>query len=174
MKLRRLILGMVLGMLALPVMGTALAQDADGGAFPLVGTWQMTPDTTDPLGSFVLTTFGADGTVTNITTDGTTTLGVWAATGDATADVTVLGTTNGPAFVVIRASITVAEDGQALTGTYTSEYIFDPTGGGTSQEIGPGTLSGTKVRVSAPGTPVDTYASFFPQDTATPVATPEP
>ena len=173
MNVRRLVLAMVLGMMALPAMGTALAQDADGGVFPLVGTWQMMPDTTDPLGSFVLTTFGADGTVTNITTDGTTSLGVWAATGDGTADVTVLGTTNGPAYVVIRASVTVAEDGQSLTGTYTSEYIFDPTGGGTSQEIGPGSLSGTRVLVSAPGTPVDTYANFFPQDTSTPEATPE-
>jgi hypothetical protein len=144
MNVRRLVLALILGMIALPAMGTALAQDADGGEFPLVGTWQMTPDTTDPLGSFVLTTFGADGTVMNITTDGTTTLGVWTATADATADVTVLGTTNGPAYVVIRASITVSDDGQSLTGTYTSEYIFDPTGGGTSQEIGPGTLSGSE------------------------------
>jgi len=172
MSVRRLVLAMVLGMIALPAMSTALAQDADGGEFPLVGTWQMTPDTTDPVGSFVLTTFGADGTVTNITTDGTTSLGVWSATGDTTADVTVLGTTDGPAYVVIRASVTVAEDGESLTGTYTSEYIFDPAGGGTSQEIGPGMLSGSKVMVSAPGTPVDTYANFFPQDTATPVATP--
>lgn len=173
MSLRRLVLAVVLGMFALPVMGTALAQDADGGEFPLVGTWQMTPDSTDPLGSFVLTSFGADGTVTNITTDGTTTLGAWTTTSETTADVTVLGTTNGPAFVVIRASLTVADDGQTLTGTYTSEYIFDPVGGGTSQEIGPGSVTGTKVTVSAPGTPVDTYASFFPQDGATPVATPE-
>jgi hypothetical protein len=164
---------LVLGLLALGPTGTTAAQDAAERSHPLVGGWQMTSDPTDPLGSFVVTTFDADGTLSNITADGTATLGVWAPTGGDTADVTVLATTNGPAYVVIRASVTVAADGQTLSGTYTSEYIFDPAGGGTSREIGPGSLSGTRLAVSAPGTPVDSFTAFFPQPDATPGATPE-
>jgi len=86
--------------------------------------------------------------------------------------VTFTVVTDGPAQIVIRASIEVAADGQSFTGTFTDEFVFDPAGGGTSGEIGPGTITGTRLEAKAPGTPAMTFEEFLPQPKETPEATP--
>lgn len=165
----------ILGLLLLGS-GQAIAQTPTAEGHLAVGSWHMTTDPTDPLVSFVTTALGVDGTVVNIIGDGTAVIGVWAPTSDTTADITLTATTDGPAIVIIRATVEIAADGQTLTGTYTSEFVFDPAGGGTSGQIGPGSLTGTRLIAEAPGTPVDSYADFFavPSDSgdATPEATP--
>lgn len=178
MRQLRHLLSVALPILGLLLLGSgqATAQTTSAEGHLAVGSWHITTDPADPLVSFVTTALGVDGTVVNIIGDGTATIGVWAPTGDTTADITITATTDGPAIAIIRASVEVSADGQTISGTYTSEYVFDPAGGGTSGEIGPGTLTGTRLTVQAPGTPSASYADFFalPSDSgdATPEATP--
>lgn len=148
----------------------ASAQDAGLATHPAQGTWTVESDPGDAEYSPRLVMLSADGSAIFLSGYGTSALGVWEPTGDTTAAVTFTMVTNGPAKIVMRASIEIAPDGESFTGVFTNEFIFDPAGGGTSGELGPGTLEGTRMEVEAPGTPVASFEEFFPNPEATPVS----
>jgi hypothetical protein len=153
------------------------AQPDVAGHHPAVGSWLVESDPDMDALSLRTLVVSADGTalaISSVAPNGSTGAGVWAPTGDTSAVLTFTLVTNGPAYVVLRASIDVAADGQSFTGTYTDEPIFDPTSpDGTGGEIGPGRLTGTRLTAQAPGTPAVSFAEFFPPD-ATPAASPVP
>jgi hypothetical protein len=150
----------------------AVAQEADGADHPATGSWLVEGDPGDAEYVPRQMNLSADGSALFVSGQQTVALGAWAPAGDTAAIATFVGVTDGPAYVVTRASIEVAPDGQSFTGTFTIEAVFDPAGGGTSGEIGPGTLSGTRLTAEAPGTPAASFEEFFPQPDATPEATP--
>lgn len=150
----------------------ASAQNTDIAEHPARGSWNVTSDPGDAEYSPRLVILSADGGAIFVSGYETTGIGAWEPTGETTASVTFTVVTNGPAHIVIRASIEVSADGQTFTGTFTNEVVFDPAGGGTSGEIGPGALAGTRIMVEAPGTPTETFDEFFALTGATPEATP--
>ncbi len=150
----------------------AVAQDASLADHPARGAWSVTSDPGDFEYSPRLAILSADGSAIFVSGEKITGVGRWEPLSETTAAVTFTVVTNGPAQVVIRASIETAPDGESFTGTFTNEFVFDPAGGGTSGEIGPGTLDGTRLAAEAPGTPAMTFEEFFPQPEGTPEATP--
>lgn len=150
----------------------AAAQEINPGDHPANGSWNVTTDPGDAEYSPRLVILSADGGAIFVSGYETTGVGAWEPTSETTAAVTFIVVTDGPAQIVTRASIEVAPDGQAFTGTFTNEVVFDPAGGGTSGEIGPGTISGTRLVAEAPGTPTQTFEEFFALPGATPEATP--
>lgn len=150
----------------------ASAHETDIAEHPARGSWNVTTDPGDAEYSPRLMILSADGGALFVSGYGTTGIGAWEPTGETSAAVTFTMVTNGPAQIVVRASIEVAPDGQAFTGTFTNEFVFDPAGGGSSGEIGPGTISGTRLVAEAPGTPTQTFEEFFALPGATPEATP--
>lgn len=155
------------------------AQEQDATASPVVGTWVVAHEPADlSLGPSTLL-LADDGSavaifVTTDSPEGAAALGTWAATGETSADVTFVLVTNGPAQIVIRAAIEVSADGASFDGTFTQEMVFDPAGGGTSGEIGPGTWTGTRVTAEGPGEAVSSFEDFFAVPGETPEATPVP
>ena len=145
---------------------------------PAVGSWLVESEPDMDALSIRTLVVGADGTalaISSVAPNGSTGAGVWTPTGDSTAILTFTLVTNGPAYIVLRASIDIAADGQSFTGTFTDEAIFDPTSPeGTSGELGPGHLIGTRLTAQAPGTPVASFEEFFGEPEGTPGATPAP
>jgi len=170
----------VLSLSAVVLLGTLLigggrfvtAQEIEMADHPARGSWTVASDPGDAEYSPRLAILSADGGAFFVSGYETTGVGAWEPTSDTGANVTFTVVTDGPAQIVIRASIEVAPDGQAFTGSFTNEAIFDPAGGGTSGEIGPGTLAGTRLAAEAPGTPVMTFEEFFAPPAGTPEATP--
>jgi hypothetical protein len=144
---------------ALPL---AHAQDSSLQDHPLVGNWSI-----DAEGQGVPTdvvAFHDDGTVTDVETDGTVELGGWEATGPTTANMTIWSSDvddNGQvtATVVIRVSLEVGSDGNSLTGQYTIE--FSDSSGASMGEAGPAPVTGTRLVVEGPGTPVMSMEELF-------------
>lgn len=150
----------------------ATAQDASLANHPAKGSWAVASDPGDTDYSPRLAILSADGGAFFVSGEMLTGVGSWEPTGETTAAVTFVVVTNGPAQVVIRAGIEVAPDGESFAGTFTNEFVFDPAGGGTSGEIGPGTLTGTRLAAEAPGTPSASFEDFFSVPDASPEATP--
>ena len=163
------LLGIVFG-----VGGRFAAAGTESDAHPAVGSWLVASDPGDAEYFPRLMTLSADGTAMFVSGEKATGVGAWEATGDATADLTFTVVTNGPAYLVIRVAIEVEADGQSFSGTFTLEAVFDPAGGGTSGEIGPGTIDGTRLVAEAPGMPVASFEEFLPPADGTPAATPTP
>ena len=149
--------------------GPATAQEVPHTDHPAVGTWLIDLDPGDPNDETQMAVVSADGTLIEISASNGTAGGQWAPTGPSTVNATLYRLTDGPAYVVIRASLEIAADGNSFTGTFTQEMVFDPADGGTSGEIGPGTVAGTRVVAEGPGTPVATFEEFFPPE-ATPAS----
>jgi len=149
-----------------------VAQDPEVADHPAKGSWTVESDPGDTEFSPRLMILSADGGAIFVSGEKLTGIGAWAPTDATSAAVSFTVVTNGPAQIVIRASIEVAPDGQSFTGTFTNEAVFDPAGGGTSGEIGPGTISGTRLVPEAPGTPTSSFEEFFAPPQATPEATP--
>lgn len=172
----------VLSLSAFVLLGTLLtgegrfvtAQEIELADHPARGSWTVASDPGDTEYSPRLAILSADGGAFFVSGYQYTGVGRWEPTGETTAAVTFTVVTDGPAQIVIRAGIEVAPDGQSFTGTFTNEAVFDPAGGGTSGEIGPGTLDGTRLAAEAPGTPAMSFEEFFPQPEGTPEATPVP
>lgn len=124
-----LIATLALGLLALAAAGRGTSTVAQQGTattagHPLVGTWRLT--FADPHQPPTLDTFHADGTMTQIGTPDDQGAGVWQATGDRTANVTIVfmntddkGNYQGTATV--RATAEVDASGDAFTATYNVE-----------------------------------------------------
>lgn len=151
---------------------SAIAGETVTADHPAIGSWLVESDPGDAEYSPRLMALSADGTAIFVSGEQTTAVGAWDASGDATANVSFTLVTNGPAYIVIRAAVEIDADGQAFTGTFTLEAVFDPAGGGTGGEIGPGTLAGTRLVPSEPGTPVASFDETFPSVDGTPAATP--
>jgi hypothetical protein len=120
---------------------------------PLVGSWIVSEEGSTPS----IATFTSDGTVVDVETE-TTAAGSWEATGDNTADATFAGFFTGEGFsvyVVIRASITVSDDGE----TFDAPYSFTVVGNdGTVLESGNGTVTAVRMPVEpveAGGSPLE-------------------
>lgn len=148
------------------------AQEQGHTDHPAVGTWLVESDLSDAEFTPRLVTLAADGTASFVSGQQTTALGAWESMDDTTAVLTFIAVTNGPAYIEIRSTIDLASDAQSFTGTFTIEAVFDPAGGGTSGEIGPGTLTGTRITPTAPGTPTGSFEEFFPQPEGSPEASP--
>jgi len=146
------------------------AQDPSDVDHPAQGSWLVESIPGDAEYSPRMMILSRDGSALFVSGQTTTAVGGWEPRGDATAIATFTVVTNGPAYIVIRASLDIAPDGQSFTGNFTNEIVFDPAGGGTSGEIGPGTLTGARLTVEAPGTPVQSFEDFFrlPDGTPTP------
>jgi hypothetical protein len=127
---------------------------------PAIGAWLIDPtpaDATDPL---ELLTVAPGGIVVSASPQGTG-YGSWAATGERSADATILiplidPTAGFVGYTTIRTSIEVAEDGQSFAGTYTFE---PPAGmaealGAPDGEYGPGEVTGQRIAVEPMGEPV--------------------
>ena len=171
----------VLGVLAVGMVGRgASAQDATTEGHPLVGTWIANTDPAEGSVPHDVFIFDSDGTYIEQDADGATQLGAWAATGPTTATLTVVAfeAEDEDGTVVssykIRATIEVGADGNSFTAQYTLEFI--DSDGTSTGEVGPGTATGTRLVVEAPGTPVmtmdDLFSSFEGEDEGAPEATP--
>ncbi|MDQ3043962.1 MAG: hypothetical protein M3R06_02250 [Chloroflexota bacterium] len=152
-----------------------VAQEATTADSTLVGTWLLDTDVeiTDDPPSVIR--FSADGGYVQVEAEGFVTLGVWEASGDGTATLTIVspGTGEEGAFegtTVIRATIEVDASGDAFTAQYTLEFIAPD---GTSDgQYGPGTATGTRITVEAPGTTVGSFEDLFGQFEGEAIATP--
>ena len=152
------------------------AQDTSRQDHPLVGTWLADTEPENETGGNDLFTFSSDGTYIDVEVDGTTQLGAWESTGATTANLTILGYEgddegNHVVSITIRASIEVSADGASFTAQYTIEFTY-PDGSSTGQ-AGPGTVTGTRLAVEAPGTPVMTIEELFSSFEGEPEASPE-
>lgn len=152
-----------------------IAQDAGRMPHPAAGVWlvESEPDLGEMgVRSLLLATDGSAGVVSSAS-PGLTSLGAWKPTGDSTAHVTAYMVTDGPAYIVLRMALEIGSDGQTLTGTFTLEMVFDPTSpDGSSGEIGPGSVTGTRVMVEGPGTPTSSFDDFFAVPEPAAAATP--
>lgn len=172
---RSSIVVLVVMMLATLIIGGsrfATAQDDSIVDHPATGSWLVDSNPGDTEYAPRLMTLSADGSALFVSGHQTTAIGAWEPTGDTTAILTFTVAVNGPGYIVFRASVDAAPDGASFTGTFTDEIVFDPEHDGTSGEIGPGTIDGTRLSAEAPGTPVDTFEDFFAVPGATPGATP--
>ena len=149
-------------LLAITAITPVLAQE-DATGHPLVGAWTVA-DAGSPEAPPALAIYHADGTAVYAAADGVA-MGSWSATGDTTADLTLLfpqsDPTMGPTGVATaRASIDIAEDSESFVGTYTFE--FPAEGGGTTGEIGPGEVIGTRIATEPMGEPVAPFDGASP------------
>ena len=115
-----------------------------------------------------ITVFSNDGTLIDI--DDPPGAGVWAPTGESTADV-LIRTDGG----VVRAAVEVAEDGQSFSGSFTVEFppAVAEAVGMPAGEIGPAEVSGTRVNVEPMGDPVAPMPDFSEQAPPEESAAPE-
>jgi hypothetical protein len=133
------------------------------GGHPLVGTWLLDTNADDPANGPEVTVFTADGAYISVDAEGFPNHGVWEATGDRTAGLTIVspGMEEG-AFAgtfVVRASIEVDETGDAFTAQYTGEFVTpDRTRTG---EYGPGTATASRIEVEEMGTPAGPLEVLF-------------
>ena len=135
---------------------------------PLIGSWMLDTDTTDPGNLHSLVIFSAEGSYLEVGPDGPG-VGAWEPTGDTTAILTIVFVED-EGTGMVRASIQVAADGQTLTASYTLEFVDPATGEGTGQ-VGPGGVEGVRIVAEAPGTPVTSFEDFYSEE-GTPAATP--
>lgn len=151
------------------------AQSQDAPVVPaghaLVGGWLADTDPEDANSFDSVFLFHDDGTFMQLEandgeTPGQSYAGVWAATGDNSADLTIIqvvtnidGLNSGTnSQFIIRASIEVAEDGQSFTAQYTFEMGGMP---GIEGQYGPGSASGTRIAVEPMGTPVGSFEDIY-------------
>ena len=165
--LASVIAAMVLGLLALRAQPVTIAQEATPaamGGHPLVGTWLLDTNTEDPANGPEVTIFTADGAYIPVDAEGFPNHGVWEATGERTAALTIVspGMEEEGVFAgtfVVRASVEVDETGDRLTAQYTGEFVT-PDGTETG-EYGPGTATGTRIAVEPMGTPAGPLEVMF-------------
>jgi hypothetical protein len=131
---------------------------------PLVGTWLLDTNADDPANAPEVTVFTADGAYISVDAEGFPNHGVWEATGERTAGLTIIspGMENEETFAgtfVVRASVEVDEAGDSFTAQYTGEFVT-PDGTGTG-EYGPGMATATRIEVEEMGTPAGPLEVLF-------------
>lgn len=139
------------------VAATATRTKDPGGAHSLVGAWVAVNDL-DPSAAPSDVIVHADGTATLFTSDGPY-AGVWHPTDASNAEATFVSTVNG-GVATFRVQVTVAGDGDTFHGTYTFESACGC--GDSSGQLGPGSVSATRIILEPMGEPV------------APLPTPEP
>jgi hypothetical protein len=144
---------------------------------PLVGTWLLDTNADDPANAPEVVVFTADGAYISVDAEAFPSLGVWEASGERTATLTIVSPgveeEEDGAFVgtfMIRATIDVDETGDTFTAQYTGEFV-EPDGTGTG-EYGPGTATATRITAEAMGTPAGPLEVLFEEEEA--AATPTP
>ena len=144
------------------------------GGHPLVGAWLLDTNADDPANAPEVTIFTADGAYISVDAEGFPNHGVWEATGERTAGLTIVSPgMEEDAFAglfMVRASVEVDESGDSFTARYTGEFV-DPAGT-ESGEFGPGTATATRIVVEAMGTPAGPLDVLFGEGEA--AATPTP
>jgi hypothetical protein len=162
------------------VAGGARAQDATPPAgsvpmagHPVVGTWIVT----DPQGSPSVTSFTADGVVTDVEADGGGALGAWEPTGADTVAFTMILVVSSPEFtatVQINGTLTIDASGDTGSGDYSYTAVLP---NGTVAESGTGTVTIARMPIQpldAAGTPIASFPAWNPNaGEGTPEATPE-
>jgi hypothetical protein len=170
---------LLLGVVALRLLPVTVAQEATPTAMtghPLVGTWLLDTNADDPANAPDVVVFTADGAYISVDAEGFPSLGVWEASGERTATLTIVSPgveEEDGAFVgtfMIRATGEVDETGDVFTAQYTGEFV-EPDGTGTG-EYGPGTATATRIAAEAMGTPVGPLEVLFEEEeaAATPAA----
>lgn len=154
--------------------GSLAAQDTEMADHPLVGAWELSADIGDgDTSCFSQVVFTDEGAYIDVDCDGIVVIGGWEPTGDTTATMSFTSYSPDGGAYTIRAAAEVAPDGQSFTAPFTFELIDPATGEGSGQ-YGPGTATGTRTVVEAPGTPEGSVLDLFGQFDATPEATPAP
>ena len=161
----------VLGIAGFDLRTSATAQEATPATMsghPLVGTWLLDTNADDPANAPEVTIFTADGAYISVDAEGFPNHGVWEATGERTAGLTIVSPgmeeeTFAGTFVV-RASIEVDESGDSFTARYTGEFVA-PDGTETG-EYGPGTATATRITVEEMGTPAGPIEALFEEAAA--------
>ena len=173
-----LVLVVALALLSPAAGGRGRAQDATPASLaghPLVGAWILDTDAADPANPPALAAFTADGVYVQADADGSDGYGAWAATGERTADLTIVFHAVDEAGAVgsttVRAAVEVEADGQALTATYTLEFAGE---GAPAGEIGPVEATGERIGVEAMGTPAVSAEEAFGGGGTPEAATPAP
>lgn len=135
-----------------------LAQDASPIATaesPVVGAWLLDVDG-DPDSAPTVAIFHADGTYIQEDQGANVAIGSWEPNGPNTGAVTFTwyGVDESGAYgsSTVRATVEVAADGTSLTAVYTLEFIGPD--GTSSDQMGPGTATGTRIAVEPMGSPV--------------------
>ena len=148
--------------------GIGAAQDVvDVTSHPLVGTWFIA-EAQEPDDPFMVI-FSSDGAAIQHDDSGGVSFGVWEATGPATANATFHTRFEEDGYkeiVIMRAAFEVAPDGLTLTGAYTAQVEMTEVEG--VGELGPGSVTGTRMLVEPMGTPVAGFDEFVPEPEATP------
>ena len=172
---RRAVASALVVLLALMALGpSAQAQDdemAMMATHPAVGSWSIDPEVEDPDNTPEFTVLSPDGTVVTVNPESGPSVGSWTASGDQTADLSMLAPAVDPeagflGLITIRASITVADYGQTFAGTYTLEFpagpegVFPPPG-----EYGPAEVTGERIKVELMGEPVGPWPLPPPEQT---------
>ncbi len=153
--------------------GSLNAQETDYASHPLVGAWQLSADIGDGDTSCLSqVVFTDEGGYIDVDCEAFVVIGVWAPTGDATANLTITSTSSEGGGYRIRAAIEVAGDGQSFTAPFTFELLDPATGEGLG-EYGPGMAAGTRLVAEAPGDPLGSVLDLFAQFEDAPEATPE-
>ena len=142
---KRLMMALAVGMFAVTVAAPAAAQDEGMADHPFVGAWEVWSGDDTPS----ITVISNDGTLIDI--DDPPGGGVWAPTGESTADVLIRS-----GDVVVRAAVEVAEDGQSFSGSFTIEAppAIAEAAGMPAGEVGPVEVSGARINVEPMGDPV--------------------
>jgi hypothetical protein len=164
-----------LSMVVLFVVGSlsshSSAQDAapTPAVHPIVSSWILDADMTNPSNPPEVAVFGADGSYLQIDAEGFTSgVGRWAATGSSTTDFTFLSlVVRGGVLVgthIVRGAATVDASGNRFTAQFTTEFVV-PNGPATGQ-LGPGRAQALRIVVEPMGTSVGPIP--------TPVASPTP
>lgn len=138
-----------------------IAEDESGSMaeHPAVGAWLM-----DDSGTALL---HADGTFSSFNPSGEPVFGVWAPGDDGTVNITfaIPNTAEDGTFVgrtIVRVDSTLSDDGMTTMVSATVE--LPTTDGGTTGQLGPILLTGTKLAVEAPGEPVGPYPPDMPTE----------
>ncbi len=162
---------LLLAAVAVGVGSRALAQEATPAAMgehPLVGTWLLDTNADDPTNAPEVTIFTADGAYISVDAEGFPNHGVWEATGERSATLTIVSPgMEEEAFAgtfVVRATAEVDETGDAFTAQFTGEFI-EPDGTATG-EYGPGTATATRIAVEPMGTPAGPLEALFEEEAA--------
>ncbi len=133
---------------------TPPSAEAPATAHPIVGTWLFTfvgEDEVPFTGAFL-----SDGVFIEYS-DGSTSIGVWEATGPDTAAMTYhAADEEDEGTVTVRASFTV--DGDNLSADYTIQFAGE---GAPEGEFGPGQVEATRVAVEPMGEPVGSLDELF-------------
>ncbi len=161
----------VIGIAGFDLRTSATAQEATPttmSGHPLVGTWLLDTNADDPANAPEVTIFTADGAYISVDAEGFPNVGVWEATGERTAGLTIVSPgMEEEAFAgtfVVRASIEVDEAGDRFTAQYTGEFVA-PDGTETG-EYGPGTATATRITVEEMGPPAGPIEILFEEGEA--------